>query len=221
MVGNVLHNLAFHIAIDPFFCTFYLGLVGTLLLELLRRSVSARWSASRSVWIVLYLLLGGGIAILLLAVGSPLKWDVARHDIEETLEVNFGDEVGLLGYSLENQVVVPTDTIELTFYWHALTDMQVDYSIFVHFVDQSGNLVTQIDRYPVLNTHPTAHWLVGWVIEDSYALQTPADLPSGEYNILFGVYQWQTGERLPVYVEGERHPHDLMVLPETILVLEH
>ena len=41
-------------------------------------------------------------------------------------------------------------------------------------------------------------WLPGEQIQDTQHLALPATLPAGTYQVLLSIYNWQTGERLPV-----------------------
>jgi hypothetical protein len=51
-------------------------------------------------------------------------------------------------------------------------------------------------------------WSPGEVIADYYSLPVPLDIPPGRYVIYTGLYDANTGERLPVVMEGGGQPHD-------------
>jgi hypothetical protein len=214
---EILKSLALRITIDPTFFAPYLFVLGTIGIEFARRALPLRPRQRRWLALILYPLLIFLIVGLFLALGSPLKYQLEDVEIKHAFEVDFGAQMRLLGYSIANQVS-PNSDIQLTLYWYALRDIQVDYSIFVHLMSADGTIVAQDDHYPVANTHPTRHWLRGELVQDSSQLQLPPDAPAGEYKIVIGVYQWQTGERLPAYVDGHRVQDDAIVLPTTVMI---
>jgi hypothetical protein len=73
-----------------------------------------------------------------------------------------------------------------------------DYKFFVHLEDAtSGALVTQADVVPREWTYPTSQWRVGEIVPDEIVLSLEG-VPEGEYRLWVGVYQPDTGERLPI-----------------------
>jgi len=75
--------------------------------------------------------------------------------------------------------------------------------VFVHIVDSdSGEFVGQVDRVPLDGLRPTAGWRAGEVLMDEYAIPLPPDLPPGTYQINIGLYDPDTGQRLPVMLDG-------------------
>jgi hypothetical protein len=61
--------------------------------------------------------------------------------------------------------------------------------------------------------YPTSRWETGELIRDQYDLPIPLDAPEGAYHVEVGLYQSQTGERLPV---GGPHA-DRVVLDEIVI----
>lgn len=59
-------------------------------------------------------------------------------------------------------------------------------------------LRAQADSIPLANSYPTSIWDAGETVLSEMAVSRPADLPAGQYELLFGMYIWQTGERLPI-----------------------
>jgi len=77
--------------------------------------------------------------------------------------------------------------------WQTERPPSQDLSIFVHALDESGNLVGQSDGAPFDGLYPLAHWLPGRPIEDVRALAF--DAPPAAFAV--GVYDPATGARLP------------------------
>ncbi len=81
--------------------------------------------------------------------------------------------------------------------------MGVDYTVFVHLLAPDGRLVAQHDGEPWDGEPlPTSSWQPGEQLRDRHVVLLPTDLAPGTYHIQVGVYAWQTGERLPMSVEG-------------------
>jgi len=113
---------------------------------------------------------------------------------EEPAEVNFGDQIELVGYTRD--CMTPACTV--TLYWRAQDTPDADYTVFVHLVGEDGQIASQHDGRPVGGLYPTTMWKAGEVVEDRHPLSLPTDIPSGDYRLLVGLYQPEMGERLPV-----------------------
>jgi hypothetical protein len=51
-------------------------------------------------------------------------------------------------------------------------------------------------------------WAAGEVINDSYQLTIPDDLPDGRYPLYLGFYDPESEERPPLTVEGVQQPNN-------------
>jgi hypothetical protein len=80
--------------------------------------------------------------------------------------------------------------------WRADAETPTDYRVFVHLVDDAGNIVAQSDAAPANWTRPTTGWLPGEYILDSHTLTLPATLPPGALSLRVGLYDPDSGERL-------------------------
>jgi hypothetical protein len=69
----------------------------------------------------------------------------------------------------------------LTVYWEAMRPVDVDYSVAVHLVARdppqlAGDVLAQADiQDPVGGWYPTSRWIVGEVVQDTYALDVPRE----------------------------------------------
>ena len=134
--------------------------------------------------------------------------------ISHLLTATLGGQVQLLGYDLltpipasapyeraggpTTAVVAPGDTITLTLYWRALTEMDEDYTVFTHLLAPDGSMTGQRDNPPVGGTYPTSLWLAGEVVTDVYTVPIRADGAPGEHRLKVGMYVAETGARLPL-----------------------
>ena len=119
-------------------------------------------------------------------------------DIEHLVEASLGDKVRLLGYNIESGFR-PGDNIHLTLFWQCLEKMQQDYTVFIHLVDERGNIVAQKDNPPVDGFYSTTKWETGQIIRDQYDLTISPQAPPGQYQLEAGMYLAETGERLRVW----------------------
>ncbi|MBN1813301.1 MAG: hypothetical protein JXA14_15805 [Anaerolineae bacterium] len=129
------------------------------------------------------------------------------------LSVDFGDDLTLLGYDVEQS----DEMLRLTLHWLARRRMDVFYKFFVHLYDvDSGALVAQTDAVPRDWTYPTTWWKADEVVSDETILSL-SDVPSGRYHVAVGVYDAESGERLTVIdAAGEGLAEGRLMLPEEI-----
>jgi hypothetical protein len=95
--------------------------------------------------------------------------------------------------------------LHFDFYWQGLSEMEVPYSIFLHVVDQQGQIVTQHDRGPAIRAkQPTTAWLPGEVVLDPVDLPLPPDILPGQYSLRLGMYLPPDGPRLLILDDAEQ-----------------
>jgi hypothetical protein len=104
----------------------------------------------------------------------------------------------LYGYSLQSDQLQAGGQLELTLFWQAEEPAQRPYTVFNHIVDKSGSLVAQQDSWPVNGQWPPTCWQAGDKIVDTYLIKLPDDLPSGSYYLYSGLYDAQSGVRVPL-----------------------
>lgn len=120
-----------------------------------------------------------------------------------------GDAIQLQGYDLQLPRE-PEQPVKLTLYWHSLNPVATDYDVFVHVLDDSGQIVAQVDQEPVRGLAPTSLWQPGDTIGDPYQLTLPPELAAGAYAINAGMYRRETGERL--FASGGRVADNAILL---------
>jgi len=134
------------------------------------------------------------------------------------LDVNFGDQVALAGYTLDRRVVRPGETIRLTLYWQALAPMETNYSVFAHVLGIENQVWASNDGWPAGGSAPTSQWQPGQVVEDMRDLTVGLTTPPDFYDIEVGLYA-SGGDRLPVVAE-DGHWLDSRVLLSKIRVVD-
>lgn len=91
----------------------------------------------------------------------------------DAIPLNIGLEtvMRLAGYQLSK----PTPSeFKLTLYWHALSDMQQNYTISVRLVAADGRWLIQRDSWPVAGLLPTSQWRWGDYVADTHHLDLSA-----------------------------------------------
>jgi hypothetical protein len=99
----------------------------------------------------------------------------------------------------------------VTLKWEAIETPSLDYSVFLHLRDASGQIVAQADGYPLSGSRPTTSWTAEEIVVDGWTIRIPPTVPSGDYQLLIGWYDWRSGERLALS-DGR----DAVELPGTV-----
>jgi len=132
--------------------------------------------------------------------------------IEHHLWRDFGEVAALLGYGIEQVGAGNEHRLQITLWWQALAEMDRDYTVFIHIVDQYGRICAQQDTLLLSADRPTSAWTAGERVKQQHDLALPSGAPA-DFTILVGVYYWQTGERPPVWDEfGQRVADDAILL---------
>lgn len=104
--------------------------------------------------------------------------------LNKTAPVSFAETITLRGWQAE-----PTETtLDVTLAWQAQMPIDHDYTAFVHLLNEAGELVAQLDRPPA--GYPTSNWHVGEIVQDTFCMPLPPDLPPGQYEVQTGFYSW-------------------------------
>ena len=99
----------------------------------------------------------------------------------------------------------PGDEVQVDLYWRALEPTDISYTVFFQLLGPDGQVYAQQDNYPGFGTLPTNRWQPGDLIRDSYSPEIAGNAPPGEYQIIVGFYDNQTGVRLPLYGSDETY----------------
>ncbi len=90
----------------------------------------------------------------------------------------------------------PGGSCALPLVWGAQSELATGYHVFVHLVDEAGNILAQSDGVPAGWTRPTTGWLPGEFITDEHILTLPSILPDGALTLRIGLYDPLRGTRL-------------------------
>ena len=116
---------------------------------------------------------------------------------DNLVDVTLGDgQVRLLGYDVDLRAAHPGGEVVVKLYWQALKPFSQNYQTFVHLY--GDKLVGQHDSMPECNAKPTTGWEPGQIIADPHSVPIPTDVQSGELQLMTGLYNLVTQERLPL-----------------------
>lgn len=139
----------------------------------------------------------------------------AELDNALPLDAKFENNVSLARYGLSN--FVRTEPLRVRLYWRTEKPITNDFTIFVHLLNQHGNLVAQVDASPLGGLYPISIWEPGEIIMDEMTLDIPSNLPSGEYSIIVGMYESPSLIRSRV-LRATGEPADDHVLLATVVL---
>jgi 4-amino-4-deoxy-L-arabinose transferase-like glycosyltransferase len=143
-------------------------------------------------------------------------------------EVIFGDFAGFLGNDLGARDLWVGRPVILKLMWQALGPAPEDYMVYIHLrkADDPNTVYAAWDG-PVSLTedgqryYSTMVWDAGEYILDERLIQLTDDgVPLGEgYTLVIGMYNLQTGQRIPVTIDGQP-AGDGYILNEPMTVIE-
>jgi hypothetical protein len=140
--------------------------------------------------------------------GWPRRFEAPP--LQRSKAANFGDQVELLGYDL-SVVTEGAGGLRVVLYWRARAEMDLGYVTFVHVLDETGQVVSQMDHVPGGGAFPTTGWLKGEVVADEFDLRWPEGLSPAATQLEVGLYDPRTGRRL--WVQDSAPAEDRVLLP--------
>jgi hypothetical protein len=142
---------------------------------------------------------GQAVADNVAAIGT-LKIDPRPGEYPNSMQVNFGDQVDLLGYNMSPRSILPGEAITVTLYWRATAPFSGDYRVFLNALRPTQRISAQDTSKPLRDTFSTQNWPVGQVITDVRVLQFPSTAKPGELDVEVGWFLPKVG-RLNVLAE--------------------
>jgi hypothetical protein len=140
---------------------------------------------------------GNAFRVAVLPVAGPGFESDALDPVHE----HFGEAVTLEGYSVRQD----TSSVHVTLRWSASEVLDTDFAVFLHLVEPggTGDIVAQSDDMPLKGRWPTSLWLPGVSLDDQHTIALPQDLHEGVFSLLVGLYDPDTGARLPLASGGD------------------
>ncbi len=139
------------------------------------------------------------------------------ENIDIPLAATFGPGIHLRGANIGDVAVAPEEVLTFTLFWQTASATEAPVTAFVHLLDDQGEIVAQIDRWP--GGLPSNIWVEDQVVVDAYALDLPADLKAGNYELVVGLYTAENGQRLfATDASGQTYPNQAVQLPFVVTV---
>ncbi|HEV7214825.1 MAG TPA: hypothetical protein VGP33_06835, partial [Chloroflexota bacterium] len=132
--------------------------------------------------------------------------------------VIFGGVIRLAGYALTPTSPTAGASLRVTLSWQTIGLPSSDETVFVHLIDATGKLAAQAHGPPGAASEPTSTWEPGQVITDVHTIPLPATLTAGAYRLQVGLYNLQTGVRLPANGPGLTSGADHIDLAQDVRV---
>jgi hypothetical protein len=142
-----------------------------------------------------------GSVALTLGLPPGQTFDTTRLPIpQQQPPPRLGDEIELAAAWQGGGTVRRGETLSLALTWRALAAPEASYTVFVQAVDDQGVKAGQLDRLPCGGGCLTTSWQTGDLIGQWVELPISASAPPGRYQLIAGMYDLATGERLPVHI---------------------
>jgi 4-amino-4-deoxy-L-arabinose transferase-like glycosyltransferase len=149
------------------------------------------------------------VGISLFSVGLFLPWTYGRPELlsEEQMlaqvqsehDLTWNGAIGLAGTAVSPAQLSPGKRVGVTACWRAKAEMNEDYVLSVHLLDNQFNSLGQRDTYTGLGTYPTSFWQPGDLFCDIYRVPVSADIYEPTVgDIEIGFYELESRRRLPV-----------------------
>jgi hypothetical protein len=116
--------------------------------------------------------------------------------------------VHLQGYRYERTA----DQLSIDLYWQPRLAADYPYSIFVHASDEQGNLIGQHDTWP--QPYLTC-WQPGSTYLDRHVLALPPDRAATALQLSIGLYNAETGQRVPAITAGQESDRAILTIPNS------
>jgi len=113
------------------------------------------------------------------------------------------------------QIDFDAQKMRLDLWWMSETVQTNDYTVSAFLLNESGQLVAQLDSYPFNGERPTSSWQAGENIYDPHILAAaqgfpiPSDLPAGRYQLGVKVYL-STTEGLTIIKDSEEQEYRIV-----------
>lgn len=162
---------------------------------------------------------GSRCLVLVLAVAAlaALRWELypffapprvydeaSGPPISHSLDATFGPAITLAGY--DAQIVDDPLYLDVTLYWQAMAPITQDYALAIQLtspIPGDDSLRFNYNTWPGQGNYPTTAWSSGRIIADYYNFRLPeSDAPTQAWDLLTTFYEYESGDRLPVRIDG-------------------
>ncbi len=118
------------------------------------------------------------------------------------LSVRFGDDIGLVGYRLQPNQILPGQPLTVTLLWKPSVRLPADYDSAVLLLDTRGEVVLR-DLPPAgAESFPASWWLPGLLVADQHVIDTSTVAPATLFSVRAELFDAQADRRLSAPANG-------------------
>ncbi len=137
-------------------------------------------------------------------------------EMETAVNRSFGEQIILEGFTLNQAEFLPGEIVQLTLFWQATQPIENRYKIFIHILNENGEIVAQRDSEPGGGLALTPGWVPEETVRDNHGVLLPTGIASGPYQIRLGVYDFANPvDRLMIQTESGES--DAFLLPSIVV----
>jgi hypothetical protein len=111
---------------------------------------------------------------------------------------HFANAITLVAAELPEISLHPGEWLRFALFWRAESPLEQDVTVFTQLIGPDGRVWGQHDNPPRGGWYPVSLWRPGEVVRDDYALRLDPAAPPGRYQLVIGLYDSQTLQRLNV-----------------------
>jgi len=125
-----------------------------------------------------------------------LVWYGAQEPtITRSINATLGEELHVVSVAIA-ETSQPGQVLPVEIVWVPIERPNADYNVFLQVLAADGTLVAQRDGPPNGGYSPTSAWSPGEEVSDRRGVALPAGLPAANYQLIAGMYDPNTGQRL-------------------------
>lgn len=132
--------------------------------------------------------------------------------LDRPVQANLDNQIRLFGY--EVQPGAQGETIPLLLHWQIDGGPSPGLRPFVHLEDSQGYRWSQVETF----AYPSEQWTAGETILQRVDVPVPPGTPPGNYRLRVGIFNDETGHRLPHLDEEGRYAGDSVYLEPVTVV---
>ncbi|MDM8521553.1 glycosyltransferase family 39 protein [Anaerolineales bacterium HSG6] len=133
--------------------------------------------------------------VRLVTYGNQITDKASCLDCWVETDKQFGENIQLLKYRLVDRRVMPGDILQIQLVWQTDQPISQNYIMFGQLLDGGNHLVGQRDAAPKLST---MSWPTSQPLTTTFGIFVEPGTPPGQHWLIIGLYNSQTGERLPI-----------------------
>ncbi|MBN1874400.1 MAG: glycosyltransferase family 39 protein [Anaerolineae bacterium] len=126
--------------------------------------------------------------------------------------IQFENGMHILGYTMSDSHVAAGTTFSLTLYWQTNQLIEDNYIVFVHLIRDGIEQQGTGDGLPDCAALPTPLWVPGDTVLDLHEITVYPEASCDACGLFVGIYDLFTGERVPVYLDGQKMEGDTVYL---------